>query len=124
VWDRQLDADVIDLQTRVTDLEAQLNTALGILALIRPAETVLRRWGADAEQQRGFYDVIDEMTRRVDDGSTVSYAEFAERVSEIVPERRGDRRFFEVLIEALKLERPDSRPMLDHLTHAMALFRT
>ena len=29
-----------------------------------------------------------------------------------------------ILIEAVKLERPDSRPMLDHLTHAMALFRT
>jgi hypothetical protein len=124
VWDRQLDADVIDLRARVTELEAQLNTALGILALIRPAETVLSRWGTAQEQQRAFYDLIDEMTRRVDDGSTVSYAEFAERVSEIVPARRGDRRFFEVLVEAVKLERPDSRPMLDHLTHAMALFRT
>jgi len=124
VWDRQLDADVIDLQARVTELEAQLNTALGILALIRPAEAILGRSGADPEQQRAFYDLIDEMRRRVDDGSTVSYAEFAERVSEIVPARRGDRRFFEVLVEAVKLERPDSRPMLDHLTHAMALFRT
>jgi len=124
VWDRQLDADVIDLQTRVTDLEAQLNTALGILALIRPAEMVLSRWGADPQQQRAFYGLIDEMTRRVDDGSTFSYAEFAERVSAIVPARRGDRRFFEILIEAVKLERPDSRPMLDHLTHAMALFRS
>jgi len=124
VWDRQLDADVIDLQARVTELEAQLNTALGILALIRPAETILSRWGADPEQQRAFYDLIDEMRRRVDNGSTVSYAEFAERVSEIVPARRGDRRFLEVLVEAVKLERPDSRPMLDHLTHAMALFRT
>jgi hypothetical protein len=124
VWDRQLDADVIDLQTRVTDLEAQLNAALGILALIRPAEMVLDRWGANPPQQRAFYDLIEEMTRRVSGGSTVSYAEFAERVSEIVPARRGDRRFLEILIAAVKLERPDSKPMLDHLTHAMALFRT
>ena len=42
---------------------------------------------------------------------------------QIVPARRGDRRFFEILIEALKLERPSSKPMLDYLTHVMALFR-
>ena len=122
--DRQIDSDVTDLQARVTDLEARVNTALGILALIRPAATVLSRWGVDSRQQHAFYQLIDEMTQRVDDGSTVSYAEFAERVSGIVPSRRGDRKFLEVLVEALKLERPNSKPMLDHLTHAMALFRT
>ena len=122
--DRQIDSDVTDLQARVTDLEARVNTALGILALIRPAATVLRRLGVDSGQQKAFYQLIDEMTQRVADGSTVSYAAFAERVSEIVPSRRGDRKFLEVLVEALKLERPNSKPMLDHLTHAMALFRT
>ena len=121
--DRQIDSQVTDLQARVTDLEARVNTALGILTLIRPAATVLSRWGVDSGQQKAFYQLIDEMTQRVDEGSTVSYAEFAERVSEIVTARRGDREFLEVLVEALKLERPNSRPMLDHLTHAMALFR-
>lgn len=124
MWDRQLDSQVVDdLQARVADLESQLGAALGILALIRPAATLLSRCGADPTQQESFYDLVDEMTRRVDDGATVSYAEFADRVSEIVPSRRGDRRFFEVLVEAVKLERPDAKPMLDHLTHAMALFR-
>ena len=123
MWDRQLDSQVLDLQARLADVESQLGAALGILALIRPAATLLSRAGADPRQRQAFYDLIDEMTRRVDEGATVSYAEFADRVSEIAPTRRGDRRFLEVLIEAVKLERPDAKPMLDHLTHAMALFR-
>ena len=112
-----------DLQARVTDLETQLHTALGILALIRPAATVLSGCGADQVQQQEFFALIDEFTKRVDSGYSVSFAEFEDRVSEIVPSKRGDRKFFEFLIEALKLERPGSKPMLDYLTHAMALFR-
>jgi hypothetical protein len=124
VWDRQPDSQTVnDLQLRVTGVEAQLNTALGILALIRPAATVLSRCGAGEEEQKEFFQLIDEMATRVDSGFSVSFAEFEDRVSEIVPSRRGDRRFFEFLIEALKLERPSSKPMLDYLTHAMSLFR-
>jgi len=123
VFDNQVQSQVADLQVRVAVLEAQLNTVLGILAMIRPAATVLSRCGADSTQQQQFFGLIDEMAKRVDSGFSVSYADFEERVSEIVPSTRGDRRFFEFLIEALKLERPSSKPMLDYLTHAMALFR-
>ncbi len=123
MWDQQLESQVADLQARVTDLEAQLNTALGILGLIRPAATVLSGCGADEGQQHALYRLIDDMESRVVAGSSVSYADFAERVADLVPARRGDRRFVELLIEALKLERPASKPMLDYLTHAMALFR-
>jgi hypothetical protein len=123
VWDRQLDSQVTELQARVMDLETKLNTALGILALTRPAATVLRRCGADKEQQEEFFRLVDEMTKRVETGFSVSYSDFEERVLELVPGKRGDRKFLEVLIEAVKLERPSSKPMLDYLTNAMALFR-
>ncbi len=123
VWDKQIDSQVVELQGRVNQLEAQLNMVLGILALSRPAATVLSRCGVDEEQQQMFYGLIDDMSARVESGCSVSYADFEERVADLVPSRRGDRRFFESLIDALKLERPAAKSMLDYLTHAMALFR-
>ena len=123
VWDKQLDSQSVELQGRVTQLETQLSAVLGILSLCRPAATVLSRCGADEVQQQAFYGLIDDMSMRVESGCSVSYADFEERVADLLPSRRGDRRFFECLIEALKLERPASKPMLDYLTHAMALFR-
>jgi hypothetical protein len=125
VWEKQqLDSSqVADLQGRIAELEAQLRTALGILGLMRPAETVLAHCGADQVQQQALYKMIDEMEARVIQGSSVSYSDFSERVADLVPGKRGDRKFVELLIDALKLERPTSKPMLDYLTNAMALFR-
>jgi hypothetical protein len=84
---------------------------------------VLNHCGADASQQQAFFALVDEMTRRVDSGSSVSFADFEERVADIVPATRGNRKFFELLLEALKVERPEAKPMLEYLTHGMALFR-
>jgi hypothetical protein len=123
MWDKQTDSQVTELENRVTALEGQLSTALGILALIRPAATVLSSSGVDEEQQQALYGLIDEMESRVMAGFSVSYAEFAQRVGDLVPSKRGDRQFFAFLIEALKLERAGAKPMLDHLTTAMGLFR-
>ena len=125
MWEKQqLDSSqVADLQGRIAELEAQLRTALGILGLMRPAETVLAHCGADQVQQQALYKMIDEMEARVIQGSSVSYSDFSERVADLVPGKRGDRKFVELLIDALKLERPTSKPMLDYLTNAMALFR-
>ena len=114
---------VAELQTRVHELEAQLDTVVGILALLRPAATLLSRCGVNGDQQRAFYHLIDDMSSRSEAGTSVSYADFEERVAELVPSRRGDRRFFGYLIEALKLERPKAKPMLDYLAQAMTLFR-
>ena len=125
MWDNQSQpqAQLGDLELRLTGLEAQLNTALGIFALTRPAATVLSQCGADQAQQQEFFRIIDDLTRRVDSGASVSFSEFEERVVDLVPSKRGDRKFFEVLIEAVKLERPAAKPMLDYLKHVMALFR-
>ena len=126
MWDshsQQPQAQLGDLEVRLTGLETQLNAALAVIGLMRPAATLLSGCGADKEQQQEFFNLIDELTKRVDTGCSVSFAEFEDRVLDVVPTRRGDRKFFETLIEALKLERPSSRPMLDYLTHVMALFR-
>ena len=125
MWDRDnySDGQLSELKGRVSDLEAQLTTALGILALLQPTAAVLTVNGADKQQQQEFFELVDEFTKRADSGYSVSFAEFEDRVADIVPVRRGDRRFLEFLIEALKLERPSAKPMLDYLTHAMSLFR-
>jgi hypothetical protein len=127
VWEKQQvqvdSSQVTELQGRVAELEAQLKTALGILGLMKPAETLMAHCGADAAQQQALYRMIDEMESRVIQGSSVSYSDFSERVADLVPGKRGDRKFVELLIDALKLERPSSKPMLDYLTNAMALFR-
>ena len=112
-----------ELQTRVDELEARLNTAIGIISLLRPAATVLNRCGVGKDEQRAFYGLIDEMDMRAESGNSVSYADFEAHVAELVPSRRGDRKFLEYLVEALKLERPRSKPMLDYLANAMTLFR-
>jgi hypothetical protein len=125
VWERRDDqtVTVTELQSRVADLEVQVNTLLGIMALLHPAATVLNRCGVGKEEQRAFYHLLDEMAMRVESGNSVSYADFEARVTDLVPSKRGDRQFFEYLIEALKLERPRSRPMLKYLAQAMTLFR-
>jgi hypothetical protein len=125
VWDKQSQPQpqLSDLEMRLAGLESQLNTALGILALTRPAATVLSRCGADHAQQQEFFRIIDDLTRRVDSGASVSFSEFEDRVVDLVPNKRGDRKFFEMLIEAVKLERPAAKPMLDYLIHVMSLFR-
>ena len=124
MWEEEQNSRAVaELRTRVNELETQLNTVVGILSLLRPAATVLNRCGVGKEQQQAFYGLIDDMAMRVDSGNSVSYADFEARVAELVPSRRGDRRFFEYLIEALKLERPSSKPMLDYLAHAITLFR-
>jgi hypothetical protein len=84
---------------------------------------VLSLCGADQAQQQEFFRIIDDLTRRVDSGASVSFSEFEDRVVDLVPNKRGDRKFFETLIEAVKLERPAAKPMLDYLIHVMALFR-
>jgi hypothetical protein len=124
VWERQTTDNIPELHARVAELEQQLDTALGILGLIRPATTVLTRCDVKSEQQEAFFRLIDEMTRRAMSGSSVSYSEFEERVGELVPGRRDDRKFFEVLIEAVKLECPESKPMLEYVAHVMTLYRS
>jgi hypothetical protein len=125
VWDKQSQSQpqLGDLENRIAGLETQLNTALGIIALTRPAETVLSRCGADQAKRQEFFHIIDDLMKRVDAGASVSFSEFEDRVVDIVPSKRGDRKFFEILIEAVKLERPAAKPMLDYLIHVMALFR-
>jgi hypothetical protein len=125
VWNKQNVApgQSSEVEVRLASMETQLNTALGVLALMQPAATVLKVNGADKAQQQKLFDLIDEMSKRVDSGCSVSFSEFEDRVSELVPARRGDRKFSEMLIEALKLERPASKPMLDYLTTVMSLFR-
>ena len=125
MWDNQSQTQpqLGDIENRLAGLETQLNTALGILALTRPAATVLSRCGADQAQQQEFFRIIDDLTKRVDSGASVSFSEFEDRVVDLVPSKRGDRKFFEMLIEAVKLERPAAKPMLDYLIHVMALFR-
>jgi hypothetical protein len=122
VWDRQRD-DVAELQARVADLEARLGTVFGVLGVMRPAAMVLSHSGADASQQQAFFTLVDEMTRRVESGSSVSFSDFEERVADIVPATRGNRKFFELLLEALKVERPGAKPVIEYLTHGMSLFR-
>jgi hypothetical protein len=113
----------VQLRARMTDLEERLEAALEILALLRPATAMLNERGVDEFGRRAIYLLVDEMTSRVDEGVPASYIEFEERISTLIPDVRGDRRFFELLIGSLKLEYPGSRRLFEHLASAMALLR-
>ena len=122
MWEQKPDP-VSELHARVGALEQRLGAVRGVLGLIRPAATLLEHCGVTAGDREAFFRLIDEMTRRAMSGSSISFSEFEERVGALVPGKRDDRRFFEALIEAVKLERPEAKPMLDYVSHAMALYR-
>ena len=71
-----------------------------------------------------MYEVVDEMSDRLNRGESVSFTEFEERLTGLVPHLASNRRFFELLVEALKIERRTSMRLCMHFTRAMALLRS
>lgn len=115
---------LIEIEARVHELEARLNGVMSVVATLQPVGTLLASYGVPDEQQQVFYEVIDEMSARLDRGAAASFTEFEEWVASLIAPRRGDRRFVGLLIEALRVERPGSRRLCDQFATTMALFRS
>jgi len=123
----ELREQVRELRTRISDLEQRIDGALDVFALLQPVAVLLTSYGLDdsisrKQMQQKVHALVDEMSTRVQEGRSVSFAEFEERILALIPLRRGDRQFFPRFIEALKLEHPSAKPLLDQLASAVAPF--
>ena len=120
------DDRLIELEAKVQELETRVDGIAGLLSVLQPVARLLESCGARETQQLSLavYDVVDEMSTRLNRGEAVSFTEFEERLTNLVPHLRSDRRFFELLVEALRIEGRASARLCVYFTRAMALLRT
>ncbi len=115
---------MIDLEARVAELEARLEGVTRIVAESGPLARVLASHGVSADQERVIYAIIDEMAERHEQGRPAPFAEFEDRIISLVGQLHGDRRFVELIVEALRIERPKLKRLYVKFTNAMALFQS
>jgi hypothetical protein len=113
---------ISDLEAKVETLEARLAGVLRVLSATKPLAAVLNSQGVTCDQARVLYFVVNDMATRVDRGEEVSFVEFEERISYLLAQH-NDRRFIELVVEALRIERPALAQLCDRFIGAMALIR-
>lgn len=119
-----IEADrVIELESRVAELEARLAGVIRVVAASRPLGRVLTSCGVSEHQERAIYAIIDEMAERLDKGEVALFTEFEDRIIDTLAQLGGDRRFVELIVEALRIERPALTRLCDQFATAMALIR-
>jgi hypothetical protein len=118
-----IDQDRInDLEAKVEALEARLAGVVKVLSATKPLAAVMSSQGVTRDQARVVYSIVNEMGKRIENGEGVSFVEFEERMTYMVAQL-DDRRFLEVIVEALRLERPALAHLCDRFIGAMALIR-
>jgi hypothetical protein len=114
---------MIELEARVAELEARLGGVIRVVAASRPLGHVLTSYGLSDDQERVIFAIISEMAERSEHGEAAPFAEFEERITNMVGQLRGDRRFVELIVEALRIERPAFKRLYEKFTNGMALFQ-
>ena len=119
-----IEADrVIELEARVADLEARLAGVIRVVAATRPLGRVLTSYGVSEDQERVIHAIVNEMAERQEKGEVALFTEFEDRITHLVPQFSGDRRFVELIVEALRIERPALTRLYEQFATAMALIR-
>jgi hypothetical protein len=114
---------IFELEARIERLETQLDGITSVVAALQPLEQLLARYNVSEQQRRVLYGIINEMANRLERNEITSFAEFEERVTFMIGQLRGDRRFVELVIQAIRVERPALTRLYEHFTVAMALLR-
>jgi hypothetical protein len=117
------DERIATLERRIDGLEGHFRLWAGLMTGLRPVRPLLARYGLTEDEQIDLFRLIEEMSERHDGGELPSFSEFVERVTGIAPVVHGDRAFVALLVEALRIERPDSAPLYQHFSRAMELVR-
>jgi hypothetical protein len=118
-----VDGRIVGLERRIDELESRLQMFSGIIAALQPVSRLLVKYGVTEPQQMEVYRLINEMASRLDRGEMPSFTEFDDRVTAIIGASHSDRAFVALLVEALKIERPDSMRLYNHFSRAMDLLR-
>ena len=111
-----------DLEAKVATLEARLAGVVKVLSATKPLAAVMSSQGATSAQARVVYAIVNELGMRVDNGENVAFVEFEERITYLLAQL-DDRRFLELIVEAIRIERPALAHLCDRFIGAMALIR-
>ena len=75
------------------------------------------------DQERVIYGIVNEMADRLGNGEVAPFTEFEDRITYMVAQLGGDPRFVELIVEALRIERPALTRLYEQFATAMALIR-
>ena len=107
-------ARVQKLEARVQELAAIQDLLLRLMSTTNPLARILEHYGATQTQVEGVYHLLDrvgQQTRGSDERELASFAYLERGLGEIMPERRNDRQFIQLVIDTLKVERPAYREL-------------
>jgi hypothetical protein len=102
-----------ELDARLREIEAVQQLILRILSTTKPLDNVLEQYGATDTQERAFYALLDDLSRRSHgkEQDRPTFAYFVMKVQEIFPALRQDREFINLLVDTLRTERPAYREL-------------
>ena len=92
-------------------MDTLVNLALRLLAVEKPVSTLLERFGATEAEDLAVHALLDDVTRRAEQGGMYapSFGGFVNELIQRFPAARDNRQFVDLLIEALKIDRPACR---------------
>ena len=108
-----LPARVVELESRVSELEALQQLVLRILSTTKPLDSLLEQYGATDSQAKSFYKLLDELVvrarRREQERPTFAY--FQMQLGNIFPTLRQDSEFTRLVLDTMKIERAAYREL-------------
>jgi len=108
-----LPARVVELESRVSELEALQQLVLRILSTTKPLDSVLEQYGATDSQAKSFYKLLDELVVRARgrEQERPTFAYFQMQLGNIFPTLRQDSEFTRLVLDTMKIERAAYREL-------------
>ena len=108
-----LPARVVELESRVSELEALQQLVLRILSTTKPLDSLLEQYGATDSQAKSFYKLLDELVVRARgrEQERPTFAYFQMQLGNIFPTLRQDGEFTRLVLDTMKIERAAYREL-------------
>jgi len=108
-----LPARVVELESRVSELEALQQLVLRILSTTKPLDSLLEQYGATDSQAKSFYKLLDELVVRARgrEQERPTFAYFQMQLGNIFPTLRQDSEFTRLVLDTMKIERAAYREL-------------
>ena len=108
-----LPARVVELESRVSELEALQQLVLRILSTTKPLDSLLEQYGATDSQAKSFYKLLDELVVRARgrEQERPTFAYFQMQLGNIFPTLRHDGEFMRLVLDTMKIERAAYREL-------------
>ena len=108
-----LPARVVELESRVSELEALQQLVLRILSTTKPLDSLLKQYGTTDSQAKSFYKLLDELVVRARgrEQERPTFAYFQMQLGNIFPTLRQDSEFTRLVLDTMKIERAAYREL-------------